>query len=67
MLRQTNRLWIIVAITTMFTTGGMLGNAAAQKASVPKPQDKLALVSQSGGTRHLALAKAQTVLSEPAR
>jgi hypothetical protein len=43
MLRRTNRLWIIVAITAMVATGGMLGNAAAQKASVPKTQDKLAL------------------------
>ena len=43
MLRQTNRVWIIVAITAMVATGGMLGNAAAQKASVPKPQDRLAL------------------------
>ena len=43
MLRQTNRVGIIVAITAMVAMGGMLGNAAAQKASVPKPQDKLAL------------------------
>ena len=43
MLRQTYRVWIIVAITAMVAMGGMLGNAAAQKASVPKPQDKLAL------------------------
>jgi Ca2+-binding EF-hand superfamily protein len=43
MLRQTNRVWIIVAITAMVATGGMLGSAAAQKASVPKTQDKLAL------------------------
>jgi len=43
MLRQTNRVWIIMAITAIVATGGALGNAAAQKASVPKPQDKLAL------------------------
>ena len=43
MLKQTNKLWIVVGITVMVATGGMLGNAAAQKASVPKPQDKLAL------------------------
>jgi hypothetical protein len=43
MLKQTNRVWIIMAITAMIVTGSMLGNAAAQKASVPKPQDKLAL------------------------
>lgn len=40
MLRQTNRVWIIVAIAAMVAMGG---NAAAQKASGPKPQDKLAL------------------------
>jgi hypothetical protein len=43
MLRQTNRLWSIVAVTVMVAIGGVLGTAAAQKASVPKPQDKLAL------------------------
>jgi Ca2+-binding EF-hand superfamily protein len=43
MLKQTNRLWIIVAIAAMVASGSMLGNAAAQKASVPKPQGKLAL------------------------
>lgn len=40
MLRQTNRVWIIAAIAAMVAMGG---NAAAQKASGPKPQDKLAL------------------------
>ncbi len=43
MLRRTNRLWIIVPIAVLVVTLSMLGNAAAQKASVPKPQDKLAL------------------------
>ena len=43
MLRQTHRVWIIMAIIVMVATGSVLGNAAAQKASVPKPQDKLAL------------------------
>jgi hypothetical protein len=43
MLKQTNRLWSIAAIAAMVAIGGMLGNAAAQKAAVPKPQDKLAL------------------------
>jgi hypothetical protein len=43
MLTRTNRLWSIVVATAMVGIGGMLGNAAAQKASVPKPQDKLAL------------------------
>jgi hypothetical protein len=44
MPKQTTRLWIIGAITAMLASGTMLGgNAAAQKASVPKPQDNLAL------------------------
>jgi hypothetical protein len=43
MLRRTKRTWIIVAITVLIAAGTMLVNAAAQKASVPKPQDKLAL------------------------
>ena len=43
MPRQTIRLWIIGAIMAMVASGSLLGNAAAQKASVPKPQDKLAL------------------------
>jgi hypothetical protein len=44
MLRQTTRLWIIGAITAMVASGTIRGgNAAAQKASVPKPQDNLAL------------------------
>jgi hypothetical protein len=43
MLRESNKLWSIVAVTLMVAMGGVLGNAAAQKASVPKPQDKLAL------------------------
>ena len=43
MLRQRNRPWSIVAIALIVAMGGVLGNATAQKASVPKPQDKLAL------------------------
>jgi Ca2+-binding EF-hand superfamily protein len=43
MLKQTKRVWIIGAITAMVAAGSMLGNAAAQKVSVLKPQDNLAL------------------------
>jgi hypothetical protein len=42
MLKQTNRVWIIGAFAAMVATGSMLGNPA-QKTSVPKPQDTLAL------------------------
>jgi hypothetical protein len=40
---RTKRVWIIVAIAVLIATGTMLVNAAAQKASVPKPQDKLTM------------------------
>jgi hypothetical protein len=43
MLMRTNKLWIIVVIAALVVTGTMLGNAAAQKAAVPKPQNKLAI------------------------
>ncbi len=43
MLGQPKKLWSIMAIATMIAMGNMLGNAAPQKASVPKQQDKLAL------------------------
>jgi Ca2+-binding EF-hand superfamily protein len=43
MLMQTNKLGVIVVIAVLVVTGTMLGNAAAQKASVPKPQNKLAI------------------------
>jgi hypothetical protein len=40
---RTNRLRMIVVIAVLVVTGTVLGNAAAQKASVPKPQNKLAM------------------------
>ena len=43
MMMQKNKLWIISVITVLVVTGTMLGNAAAQKAAVPKPQNKLAM------------------------
>jgi Ca2+-binding EF-hand superfamily protein len=43
MLMRKNKLWIIVVIAVLVVTGTMLGNAAAQKAAVPKPQNKLAM------------------------
>ncbi len=53
MLSRTNRVWIIVAITVLLAAGTMLVNAAAQKASVPKPQDKLTMGEEE--VRHLLL------------
>jgi len=43
MVRRTKRVWIILAVSALVATGSLLGHAAAQKVSVPKPQDKLAL------------------------
>jgi hypothetical protein len=43
MLMRKNKLWIMVVIAVLVVTGTMLGTAAAQKASVPKPQNKLAM------------------------
>ena len=43
MLMRKNRLWIVVAIAILVAMGTILGTAAAQKASVPKPQNKLAM------------------------
>jgi hypothetical protein len=43
MLSRTKKVSIVGVITVLVATGAMLGNAAAQKAAVPKPQDKLAL------------------------
>ena len=43
MISRTNRGWIIGVITVLVATGTMLGNAAAQKAAVPKAQDRLAI------------------------
>ena len=43
MLTRTNWLWIMVVIAVLVVTGTKLGNAAAQKAAVPKPQNKRAI------------------------
>jgi hypothetical protein len=46
MLIRTRRLRMIVIIT-IFVITTMLGNAFAQKASVPKPQNRLAIGEES--------------------
>jgi hypothetical protein len=43
MLKRTNTLLAIVVTVVLVATWSMLGTAVAQKQSVPKPQDKLAL------------------------
>jgi hypothetical protein len=43
MLTRTNIVRAIVAIAALVATWAILGTAVAQKAAVPKPQDKLAL------------------------
>jgi hypothetical protein len=43
MLRRANKVLVLVVTSVLVAAVGMLGTAAAQKASVPKPQNKLAL------------------------
>lgn len=43
MLTRTSKLWVVVVIAVLVATVTMIGTAAAQKASVPKPQNKLAM------------------------
>ena len=43
MLRRTNKALVLVATSVLVATAGLMGAAAAQKASVPKAQDKLVL------------------------
>ena len=43
MLKQTKIALVVMVIAMLVTTWGMLGTAVAQKAAVPKPQDKLAI------------------------
>jgi Ca2+-binding EF-hand superfamily protein len=43
MLTRPNKLWIVVVIAVLVATVTLMGTAAAQKASVPKPQNKLAI------------------------
>ena len=43
MLRLTNIVRVILLIAVLAATGATLRTSVAQKASVPKPQDKLAL------------------------
>ncbi len=43
MLSRTHIVWIVVIVALLAVYGTVLATAFAQKASVPKPQDKLAL------------------------
>ena len=53
MQRRTNTVWILAILTVLLVTGTMLATAAAQKASVPKVQDRLAMGEE--GVKHLLL------------
>ena len=53
MRKRTNYVWFIGVIAVLVATLTLLGNAAAQKASVLKPQDKLAMGEDD--VRHLLL------------
>ncbi|MGB7282616.1 MAG: hypothetical protein WBE13_10170 [Candidatus Acidiferrum sp.] len=54
MLMRTNRLRVVVAVGVLVSTGCILRNAVAQKAAVPKPQDRLAM-GEDGVKQLLAL------------
>lgn len=43
MLNRKNKVTIIAITSALLVAGGTLGTASAQKASVPKPQNKLAI------------------------
>src|SRR5271167_529871 len=43
MLTRKKGQWKLVVIAVLIVIGTMLGSAAAQKASVPKPQNKLSM------------------------
>jgi hypothetical protein len=43
MLNRTKITLVVMVIAMLVTTCGTLGTAVAQKAAVPKPQDKLAI------------------------
>ena len=43
MLNRTKIVLVTLVIAMLATTWGMVGTAVAQKAAVPKPQDKLAI------------------------
>jgi hypothetical protein len=43
MSMRTNKLSVLIIITALVATVGLLGTAHAQKASVPKPVNKLAI------------------------
>lgn len=43
MLKQRNILLVVLLVAALFAIGAVVGTSFAQKAAVPKPQDKLAL------------------------
>ncbi|HEY6387975.1 MAG TPA: EF-hand domain-containing protein [Candidatus Acidoferrum sp.] len=51
MLIRKTRLWVLIVIAVLVVTGTMMGTAAAQKASVPKPQNELAMAEDE--VKHL--------------
>lgn len=53
MRKRTNYVWFIGVIAVLVATLTLFGNAAAQKSSVPKPQDKLAMGEDD--VKHLLL------------
>ncbi len=53
MRKPKSHVWFITVAVVLLATLSMLGSAAAQKASVPKPQDNLAMGEDD--VKHLLL------------
>jgi hypothetical protein len=48
MLKKRNTVLVVLVVASLFATGAQIAETAfAQKASVPKPQDKVALASEN--------------------
>jgi len=52
-MRKSTTVWVLAVLTVLVATGALLATAAAQKASVPKTQDRLAMGEDD--VRHLLL------------
>ena len=57
-MRKSTAIWMLAVLTVLVATGTLLATAAAQKASVPKTQDWLAMGEDD--VRHLLLVMDST-------
>ena len=52
-MRKSTTVWMLAVLTVLIATGMLLATAAAQKSSVPRTQDRLAMGEDD--VRHLLL------------